>query len=136
VQDQHNRPEVADNRATVRLECTDAGGAVLVSGSHRWPLTDTDGGITEAHIHQPVPADDVEDVESCRLADTEPELRGPSPTRACAKTGGKSRCTSRLRGSTRARVVLSTRCEVIEAVPRDRIERISVGPGEVKRTHC
>ena len=38
--------------------------------------------------------------------------------------------------STDHAVVLSTRCEVIEAVPRDRIERISVGPGEVKRTHC
>jgi len=77
VQDQHNRPEVADNRSTVRLECTDAGGTVLVSGSHRWPLTDTDGGITEAHLHQRVPTDDVEDVETCRLADTDPELRGP-----------------------------------------------------------
>jgi len=38
--------------------------------------------------------------------------------------------------STDNAVVLSTRCEVIEAVPRDRIERISVGPGEVKRSHC
>ena len=38
--------------------------------------------------------------------------------------------------STDNAVVLTTRCEVIEAVPRDRIERISVGPGEVKRTHC
>jgi multisubunit Na+/H+ antiporter MnhB subunit len=38
--------------------------------------------------------------------------------------------------STDHAVVLSTRCEVIEAVPRDRIERISVGPGEIKRTHC
>jgi Na+/proline symporter len=38
--------------------------------------------------------------------------------------------------STDHAVVLSTKCEVIEAVPRDRIERISVGPGEVERTHC
>jgi hypothetical protein len=38
--------------------------------------------------------------------------------------------------STEHSVVLSTRCEVIEAVPRDQIERISVGPDEVKRTHC
>lgn len=38
--------------------------------------------------------------------------------------------------STEHSVVLSTRCGVIEAVPRDRIERISVGPDEVKRTHC
>lgn len=38
--------------------------------------------------------------------------------------------------STEHSVVLSTRCEVIEAVPRDQIERISVGPDELKRTHC
>ena len=38
--------------------------------------------------------------------------------------------------STDNAVVLTTRCEVIEAVPRDRIERISVGPSEVNRTHC
>jgi hypothetical protein len=38
--------------------------------------------------------------------------------------------------STEHSVVVSTRCEVIEAVPRDRIERISVGPDEVTRTHC
>jgi hypothetical protein len=38
--------------------------------------------------------------------------------------------------STEHSVVLSTRCEVIEAVPRDQIERISVGPDEVTRTHC
>ena len=38
--------------------------------------------------------------------------------------------------STDNAVVLTTRCEVIEAVPRDRIERISVGPGEIERTHC
>jgi Na+/proline symporter len=38
--------------------------------------------------------------------------------------------------STDNAVVLTTRCEVIEAVPRDRIERISVGPGEIKRTRC
>jgi Na+/proline symporter len=38
--------------------------------------------------------------------------------------------------STDNAVVLTTRCEVVEAVPRDRIERISVGPGEIKRTRC
>jgi hypothetical protein len=38
--------------------------------------------------------------------------------------------------STEHSVVLSTRCEVIEAVPRERIERISVGPDEVTRTRC
>jgi hypothetical protein len=38
--------------------------------------------------------------------------------------------------STEHSVVLTTRCEVVEAVPRDRIERISVGPGQVRPTHC
>jgi hypothetical protein len=33
-------------------------------------------------------------------------------------------------------VVLSTRCEVVEAVPRDEIARISVGPDDVTRTQC
>jgi hypothetical protein len=77
VPDRHNRPEVAHNRSTVRIECTDASGRVLAKGPHRWPFTDTDGGITEAHIHLPVPADDVKDVTRCRLADTDPELQGP-----------------------------------------------------------
>lgn len=38
--------------------------------------------------------------------------------------------------STEHSVVLSPRCEVIEAVPRDQIQRISVGPDEVRRSHC
>ena len=38
--------------------------------------------------------------------------------------------------STEHSVVLSPRCEVIEAVPRDRIERISVGPSVVTRSRC
>lgn len=38
--------------------------------------------------------------------------------------------------STEHSVVLSTRCEVIEAVPRDQIERSSVGPAQVTRTDC
>jgi hypothetical protein len=38
--------------------------------------------------------------------------------------------------STEQSVVLSTRCEVIEAVPRDQIMQIRVGPGEVTRTDC
>jgi hypothetical protein len=38
--------------------------------------------------------------------------------------------------STEHSVVLSPHCEVTEAVPRDQIERISVGPDEVTRSHC
>jgi hypothetical protein len=38
--------------------------------------------------------------------------------------------------STEHSVVITPRCGVVEAVPRDRIERIRVGPGEVRPTHC
>jgi hypothetical protein len=38
--------------------------------------------------------------------------------------------------STEHSVVLSTRCEVVEAVPRDEIARIRVGPEELEREHC
>jgi hypothetical protein len=73
----HNRPEVAGNRSTVRIECTDARDRMLAKGPHRWPFTDTDGGVTAAHIHLPIPEEDVEDVKRCRLADTDPALEGP-----------------------------------------------------------
>jgi hypothetical protein len=77
VPPRHNLPEVAHNRSTVRIECTDARGRVLAKAPHRWPFSDTDGGITQAHVHLPVPADKVGDVKRCRLADTEPALQGP-----------------------------------------------------------
>ncbi len=73
----HNRREVADNRSTVRIECTDGGGRVLAKGPHRWPFTDTDDGTTEAHVHLQVPEERVDDIERCRLADTDPALGGP-----------------------------------------------------------
>jgi hypothetical protein len=73
----HNRPEVAGNRSTVRIECTNAGGRVLAKGPHRWPFTDTDDGTTEAHVHMQVPAERVDDIKRCRVADTDPALAGP-----------------------------------------------------------
>jgi hypothetical protein len=77
VPPRHNRPEVADNRSTVRIECTDASGRVLAKAPHRWPFSDTDGGITQAHVHLSLPQDDVADIKRCRLADTNPALQGP-----------------------------------------------------------
>ena len=38
--------------------------------------------------------------------------------------------------STDYSIVLTTRCEVIEAVPRDLVARITVGPGKRKATRC
>ena len=77
VSDKHNRPEVADNRSTVRVECVDASGAVLAKSLRGWPFTDTDNGTTEAHVHQPIAAEKIEKVARCRLVDTDPALQGP-----------------------------------------------------------
>ena len=63
-------------------------------------------------------------------------LESPSFDEARITVRDQSVVTGGYITSTDNAVVLTTRCEVIEAVPRDRIERISVGPGEVKRTHC
>ena len=63
-------------------------------------------------------------------------LESPSFDEAKITIRDRSVVTGAYITSTDNAVVLSTRCEVIEAVPRDRIERISVGPDEVKRTHC
>jgi Na+/proline symporter len=63
-------------------------------------------------------------------------LESPSFDEARITTRDQSVVTGGYITSTDNAVVLTTRCEVVEAVPRDRIERISVGPGEVKRTHC
>jgi hypothetical protein len=71
-----NQSDVAGGRSKVRVECADGDGRVLVRGSHRWPFTDTDRGTTDAHIHQPVPANAVDEVDRCRLSDTDPLLQG------------------------------------------------------------
>jgi hypothetical protein len=63
-------------------------------------------------------------------------LESPSFDEARITVRDRSVVTGGYITSTDNAVVLTTRCEVIEAVPRDRIERISVGPGEVKRTQC
>jgi Na+/proline symporter len=63
-------------------------------------------------------------------------LESPSFDEARITTRDRSVVTGGYITSTDNAIVLTTGCEVVEAVPRDRIERISVGPGEVKRTHC
>jgi hypothetical protein len=60
----------------VSVECEDAGGRVLAQGNHPWPFTDTDGGTTDAHVHQRVPDAAAGAVTLCRLAGTDPELQG------------------------------------------------------------
>lgn len=71
-----NVPDSADNRKTVTLECLDAAGAVRVRGRHPWPFTDTDDGLVAAHVHQPVPPDEVKRIKRCRLDGTRGPLSG------------------------------------------------------------
>jgi len=77
VEDHDNQPEVAEGRRSVRVECVDAEGRVVAAGRHRWPFTDTDGGTTDAHVHQPVPPERADMAERCRLPGTNPALQGP-----------------------------------------------------------
>lgn len=71
-----NRAEVADGESRVSVECEDDGGRVVAQGNHPWPFTDTDGGTTDAHVHQRVPDAAAGSVTLCRLSGTDPELQG------------------------------------------------------------
>jgi hypothetical protein len=71
-----NRAEAAGGESRVSVECEDEGGRVVAQGDHPWPFTDTDGGTTDAHVHQRVPAAAAGAVTRCRLSGTDPELRG------------------------------------------------------------
>jgi hypothetical protein len=71
-----NRAEVAGGESRVSVECEDEGGRVVAQGDHPWPFTDTDGGTTDPHVHQPVPDAAAGSVTRCRLSGTDPELQG------------------------------------------------------------
>jgi len=70
VQAADNQPDVAGGTPSVRIECADPGGRVVLRGNHPWPFTDTDAGTT-----------DVDRVASCRLPGTEPSAM-PSWTKS------------------------------------------------------
>jgi hypothetical protein len=72
-----NRAEAAGGENRVSVECEDGGGRVVAQGNHPWPFTDTDGGTTDAHVHQRVPDAAAAAVTLCRLSGTDPELQGP-----------------------------------------------------------
>lgn len=76
VQAEDNRAEVAGGESRVSVECEDEGGEVVVRGEHRWPFTDTDGGVEDAHVHQRVSGTAAGTVARCRVTGTDPELQG------------------------------------------------------------
>ena len=71
-----NRPKTAGNRKAVALECLDQAGAVLVRARHPWPFTDTDDGLVDPHVHQPVPSRRLTTLKRCRLDGTDGPLSG------------------------------------------------------------
>jgi hypothetical protein len=76
-----NRPATTDGAKRVAIECTDQSGAVVFTGTERWPFRDTDGGAFEPHVHMPVDPAILGRVNRCKLKGTDPELEGGRPTR-------------------------------------------------------
>lgn len=72
-----NTPKRTGGRASVTVECLDAGGRVISRQDEAWPLTDTDGDTLDPHAHVPVNPARINDVESCRVRPVEPPLEGP-----------------------------------------------------------
>ena len=76
VEKADNEPGTAKGRRVVTLECVDRKGGVLVRGHHPWPFTDTDNGVTDAHVHQPLARSRASEVSRCELGGTRGPLRG------------------------------------------------------------
>jgi hypothetical protein len=72
-----NDPATNRGRTRVRVECLDRGGAVIFRGAERWPLSDTDGGRFDPHVHVLVGPELVDRIDRCRFRDTDPPLAGP-----------------------------------------------------------
>jgi hypothetical protein len=76
-----NRPATTDGAKRVAVECTDQAGAVVFTGTERWPFRDTDGGVFDPHVHVPVDPSLLGSIAHCALKGTDPELAGGRPTR-------------------------------------------------------
>ena len=70
-----NTRETTEGRASVRLECLDASGDVVLKAQHPWPLGD-DRGAGFPHIHQAVTDQDLRSISRCRLKGATVELEG------------------------------------------------------------
>ena len=71
-----NTPDRADGATSVRLECLDRAGEVLISAAQPWPFTDTDGDTLDPHVHLALDADRLGRLDRCRLKGTDPVLAG------------------------------------------------------------
>ena len=71
-----NEPGTAGGRRSVRLECFDRRGKPVIRVPHAWPFSDTDRGASEPHVHQRLQPERAGTLARCRLAGTDPLLRG------------------------------------------------------------
>jgi hypothetical protein len=76
-----NKPATTDGAKRVVIECTDRAGAVIFTGTERWPFRDTDGGTFDPHVHMRTDPAILGSINRCRLKGTDPELEGGRPTR-------------------------------------------------------
>jgi hypothetical protein len=76
-----NTLATTDGGKRVAIECTDRAGAVIFTGTERWPFSDTDGGVFDPHVHMAVDPAVLGSVNRCKLKGTDPELEGGRPTR-------------------------------------------------------
>ena len=74
-----NRASTTDGEKRVAIECTDRAGAVVFTGTERWPFRDTDGGVFDPHVHVSVDSSILGSVSRCELKGTDPELEGGRP---------------------------------------------------------
>jgi hypothetical protein len=77
VEPEDNVPERARGRDAVTVECLAAGGEVIAGQTEAWPLTETDRGTLDPHVHVPVNPARIDDVEMCRVRPARPPLEGP-----------------------------------------------------------
>ena len=76
VDEAANTARAAGGRRKVSLRCFDKARGLIVSKPHRWPFTDTDNGLTDAHVHQRVSRAKASQVSRCELGGTRGPLSG------------------------------------------------------------
>ncbi len=61
-----NTLDTTNGKRTVRLECVDGEGRVVLDAKHRWPLT-SERGYDYPHVHQLARREEIQRADRCRL---------------------------------------------------------------------
>lgn len=65
-----NTRAAAGGKRKVNLRCFDKARATIVDKPHAYPFTDTDGGLTDPHVHQRLSRTQATQVSRCELEGT------------------------------------------------------------------